>query len=190
MPIVGRLPGARRMYVLPADQGEFHLVGSQVIKRIARSQESSGVAGVYEATSFSGRSGATMPRHRHLEQSRRAAGVWRRARVGARRPALDAHARRLRQHPGRHAARMDHAVGPDAVHAVHDRPAGGPGDCGDGDAAHRRVDSRRHSARDSCRQARARVAGGRLSVGRRRGAGGSARAGHEQGTAESRRRRM
>ena len=77
VPIVGRLPGARRMYMLPADQGEFHLVGSQVIKRIARSQETSGVAGVYEATSFSGRSGATMPRHRHLEQSRRAAGVRR-----------------------------------------------------------------------------------------------------------------
>jgi hypothetical protein len=66
VPIVGRLPGARRMYVLPADQGEFHLVGSQVVKRIARSQETSGVAGVYEASGFSGRSGATMPRHRHL----------------------------------------------------------------------------------------------------------------------------
>jgi len=66
VPIVGRLPGARRMYVLPADLGEFHLVGSQVVKRIARSQETAGVAGVYEATSFSGRSGATMPRHRHL----------------------------------------------------------------------------------------------------------------------------
>ena len=66
VPVVGRLPGARRMYVLPADQGEFHLVGSHVVKRIARSQETSGVAGVYEATSFSGRTGATMPRHRHL----------------------------------------------------------------------------------------------------------------------------
>jgi quercetin 2,3-dioxygenase len=66
VPIIGRLPGARRMYMLPADQGEFHLVGSQVIKRIARSQETGGVAGVYEATSFSGRTGATMPRHRHL----------------------------------------------------------------------------------------------------------------------------
>ena len=62
VPIVGRLPGARRMYVLPNDQGEFHLAGSQVIKRIARSQETSGVAGVYEATRFSGRAGATMPR--------------------------------------------------------------------------------------------------------------------------------
>ena len=66
VPIIGRLPGARRMYMLPADQGEFHLVGGQVIKRIARSQETSGVAGAHEATSFSGRSGATMPRHRHL----------------------------------------------------------------------------------------------------------------------------
>src|SRR6187402_768210 len=66
VPIIGRLPGARRMYMLPADQGEFHVVGSQVIKRISRSQETSGVAGVHEATSFSGRSGAAMPRHRHL----------------------------------------------------------------------------------------------------------------------------
>ena len=66
VPIIGRLPGARRMYMLPADQGEFHVVGSQVIKRISRSQETSGVAGVHEATSFSGRNGAAMPRHRHL----------------------------------------------------------------------------------------------------------------------------
>ena len=66
VPIIGRLPGARRMYMLPSDQGEFHLVGSQVIKRISRSQETSGVAGVHEATRFSGPSGATMPRHRHL----------------------------------------------------------------------------------------------------------------------------
>jgi quercetin 2,3-dioxygenase len=41
-------------------------VGSQVIKRIARPQETAGVAGVHEATRFSGRSGASMPRHRHL----------------------------------------------------------------------------------------------------------------------------
>ena len=66
VPIVGRLPGARRMYMLPNDQGEFHLVGSQVLKRISRSQETSGVAGVHEATRFSGRTGAAMPRHRHL----------------------------------------------------------------------------------------------------------------------------
>jgi quercetin 2,3-dioxygenase len=66
VPIVGRLPGARRMYMLPADQGEFHLLGGQVVKRIARSNETSGVAGVHEVTSFSGRSGASMPRHRHL----------------------------------------------------------------------------------------------------------------------------
>ncbi len=64
--IVGRLPGARRMYMLPADQGEFHLIGSQVARRIARGVETAGVSGVHEAIGFSGRSGATMPRHRHL----------------------------------------------------------------------------------------------------------------------------
>lgn len=64
--VVGRLPGARRMYMLPADQGEFHLIGSQVAKRIARGLETAGVSGVHEAISFTGRSGATMPRHRHL----------------------------------------------------------------------------------------------------------------------------
>src|SRR4029453_17473423 len=34
VPIIGRLPGARRMYMLPPDQGEFDVVGSQGIKRI------------------------------------------------------------------------------------------------------------------------------------------------------------
>jgi quercetin 2,3-dioxygenase len=66
VPIVGRLPGARRMYMLPANSGEFHLIGSQVARRIARGLETGGVSGVHEAISFSGRSGAAMPRHRHL----------------------------------------------------------------------------------------------------------------------------
>lgn len=64
--IVGRLPGARRMYMLPADRGEFHLIGGHVARRIARGLETDGVSGVHEAVSFSGRSGATMPRHRHV----------------------------------------------------------------------------------------------------------------------------
>ncbi len=63
VPIIGRLPGARRMYVLPADRGEHHLVGSQVMTRIARPIET---GNVHELVTFAGRSGATMPRHVHL----------------------------------------------------------------------------------------------------------------------------
>ena len=33
VPILGRLPGARRMYVLPADAGEHYLVGGHVMTR-------------------------------------------------------------------------------------------------------------------------------------------------------------
>jgi quercetin 2,3-dioxygenase len=62
-PIVGRLPGQKRMYVLPNDAGEFHRVGSQVMRRIARREDT---ADVHELASFSGNSGATMPRHAHL----------------------------------------------------------------------------------------------------------------------------
>ena len=35
-PVIGKLPGQKRMYVLPNDAGEYHRVGSQVMKRIAR----------------------------------------------------------------------------------------------------------------------------------------------------------
>src|SRR5829696_5491327 len=44
-PIMGRLPGASRMYVLPADAGEYHLIGSQVMTRSARPIDT---ANVYE----------------------------------------------------------------------------------------------------------------------------------------------
>src|SRR6188472_2547708 len=43
VPIVGRLPGLKRMYMLPADQGEFHVIGTQVMKRISRPVETDGV---------------------------------------------------------------------------------------------------------------------------------------------------
>lgn len=62
VPAFGRLPGEMRMYTLPADKGEFHLVGSQVMKRIARPAET---GGVHELSTFSGRTGALMPRHMH-----------------------------------------------------------------------------------------------------------------------------
>ena len=63
VPIIGRLPGARRMYVLPANIGEYHRVGSQVMTRIARPVET---GDVHELMTFAGRTGATLPRHAHL----------------------------------------------------------------------------------------------------------------------------
>src|SRR5688572_29987617 len=63
VPVIGSLPGAKRMYVLPADAGEFHRVGSQVMKRIARPAET---GDVHELATFTGNTGATMPRHAHL----------------------------------------------------------------------------------------------------------------------------
>lgn len=63
IPIIGKLPGARRMYVLPDGNGEFHLIGSQVMTRIARPQET---AGTYELVTFAGATGSAMPEHSHL----------------------------------------------------------------------------------------------------------------------------
>ena len=62
VPIIGRLPGARRMYMLPANLGEHHLVGGHVMTRIARPADT---AGVYELATFAGRTGTAMPRHIH-----------------------------------------------------------------------------------------------------------------------------
>ena len=62
-PVMGKLPGQKRMYVLPADAGEFHRVGSQVMKRVARAADT---ADVHELATFTGNTGATMPRHAHL----------------------------------------------------------------------------------------------------------------------------
>ena len=63
IPIIGQLPGARRMYVLPDGKGEYHRVGSFVMTRIARPIES---GNTYELATFAGATGATMPRHTHL----------------------------------------------------------------------------------------------------------------------------
>jgi quercetin 2,3-dioxygenase len=62
VPIIGRLPGSRRMYVLPAGQGEYRLIGGHVLTRMARPADT---AGVYELLMFAGRDGAAMPRHMH-----------------------------------------------------------------------------------------------------------------------------
>ncbi len=61
-PTIGRLPGERRMYVMNITQGEHHLIGSQVMSRVARPVET---GGVHELMVFAGRSGAAMPRHVH-----------------------------------------------------------------------------------------------------------------------------
>jgi quercetin 2,3-dioxygenase len=63
IPILGRLPGARRMYMLPSGQGESHVLGGMVMTRISRPQETTNV---HELVSFAGKTGASMPRHVHL----------------------------------------------------------------------------------------------------------------------------
>ena len=63
VPVMGKLPGEKRMYVLPNDAGEYHRVGSQVMKRIARREDT---GDVHELATFTGNAGASMPRHAHL----------------------------------------------------------------------------------------------------------------------------
>jgi quercetin 2,3-dioxygenase len=63
VPIIGQLPGARRMYVLPDGKGEYHRVGPFVMTRIARPIES---GNTYELATFAGVTGSAMPRHSHL----------------------------------------------------------------------------------------------------------------------------
>ena len=62
-PVMGRLPGQKRMYVLPNDAGEFHRIGSQVMRRVARAADT---GDVHEMVTFTGNTGAGMPRHAHL----------------------------------------------------------------------------------------------------------------------------
>ena len=63
VPVIGKLPGQKRMYVLPNDAGEYHRIGSQVMRRIARREDT---GDVHELATFTGNAGATMPRHTHL----------------------------------------------------------------------------------------------------------------------------
>ena len=63
VPIIGKLPGARRMYVLPNGLGEYYRLGPFAMTRIARPIES---GNTYELATFTGVTGATMPRHTHL----------------------------------------------------------------------------------------------------------------------------
>jgi quercetin 2,3-dioxygenase len=62
VPIMGRLPGAKRMYVLPSGSGEYHLIGGFAMTRGARPADT---GNVYELNFFAGRTGAVMPRHLH-----------------------------------------------------------------------------------------------------------------------------
>ena len=63
VPVMGQLPGAKRMYVLPGSAGEYHRIGGHVMKRVARAADT---ADVYELATFTGNTGAAMPRHAHL----------------------------------------------------------------------------------------------------------------------------
>src|SRR5580658_2507100 len=51
VPVMGRLPGAKRMYVLPSGAGEHHLIGSLAMTRISRPADT---ANVYELATFAG----------------------------------------------------------------------------------------------------------------------------------------
>ena len=62
-PVIGKLPGQKRMYVLPANAGEYHRVGGLVMKRIARPADT---GDVHELATFTGNTGAAVPRHAHL----------------------------------------------------------------------------------------------------------------------------
>ena len=63
VPVMGKLPGQKRMYVLPNDAGEYHRVGSQVMRRIARREDT---GDVHELATFTGNTGSAAPRHAHL----------------------------------------------------------------------------------------------------------------------------
>ncbi len=63
VPILGRLPGARRMYMLPAGHGESYAIGGHVMTRLARPEETTNV---HELVTFAGKNGTSMPRHAHL----------------------------------------------------------------------------------------------------------------------------
>src|SRR5215471_12822974 len=45
VPVMGRLPGAKRMYVLPSGSGEHSLIGALVMTRVSRPADT---ANVYE----------------------------------------------------------------------------------------------------------------------------------------------
>ena len=118
---MGKLPGQKRMYVLPADAGEYHRVGGQVMKRIARPADT---GDVYELATFTGNTGAAMPRHAHL--SSHAAVLVMRGEIefelGG--DALDDDARRFRQPAAGDAARLDDAIRRRAAGPVLDEPSG------------------------------------------------------------------
>ena len=128
-PVIGKLPGQKRMYVLPADAGEYHRVGSQVIKRIARPADT---GDVHELATFTGNTGATMPRHAHL--SSHAAVLIMRGEIefelaGDRWTMMRGDFANL---PPGDAARVDHAIRRRAACAVLDEPSCRRGLHGDG----------------------------------------------------------
>ncbi len=63
MPVIGKLPARHCMYMLPSGAGEHHRVGSMLMTRVATPAET---GDTYELVMFAGRTGAALPRHRHL----------------------------------------------------------------------------------------------------------------------------
>ena len=139
VPVIGKLPGQKRMYVLPDNAGEYHRVGSQVMKRIARREDT---GDVHELATFTGNTGATMPRHAYL--SSHAAVLVMRGEIelelgGDRWTMMRGDFANL---PPGTRARLDDEVRRRPAGAVLDEPPGRVGVHGDGRAAGRRAGSR------------------------------------------------
>ena len=84
-PVMGKLPGQKRMYVLPNEAGEYHRIGSQVMKRIARREDT---GDVHELATFTGNTRCGDAPPRTPEQPCRDPGDARRDRARARRPTV------------------------------------------------------------------------------------------------------
>lgn len=130
-PILGKPPGQKRMYMLPSDAGEHHRVGSQVMKRIARREDTSDV---HELATFTGNAGATMPRYTSQQSRRRAGDAWG-DRVRTCRRSLDDDARRFCEPASGDASRLDDEVQWRPVGVVLDEPSGRCCVCGHGRTA-------------------------------------------------------
>ena len=123
------------MYVLPDNAGEYHRVGSQVMKRIARREDT---GDVHEFATFTGNTGAAMPRHAHL--SSHAALLVMRGEIELEVTAtLDDDARRFRQ-PAAGTRMAGRWIPTGPARAVLDESPGWGGVCRDGRSSGRGAD--------------------------------------------------
>ena len=142
-PVMGKLPGQKRMYVLPNDAGEYHRVGSQVMKRIARPGRHRRRS---RARHFHWQFGRGHAAPHPPEQPCRRARDARRDRVRAGGRSLDDDARRLCQPAAGDAARVDHEVRRRSVGPLLDEPPRWSRVHGDGRTPGRTEDSGERSA--------------------------------------------